>query len=262
MSSVVIASNQRDADVGPRLAERHAELSGGLSVRIDAVIRAAEAGQDADLGDLADYARRIAAHLDSADSGPIAAAASMPDVAPVAATMTENSATARKSVTDLVAATSAVRAAAAGGTLLSAFSTHVSLADEYLIPALAAAPGVSLADVIAAAPGLIDEAAGAGDPASDPDEASAGGHVCACGVVDGPELPELDARSIPHAIRHSTIFGALDAVKPGDGMILVAPHDPLPLLDQLEARSPGQFAIDYVERGPEAWRLQFVRIQS
>jgi uncharacterized protein (DUF2249 family) len=77
--------------------------------------------------------------------------------------------------------------------------------------------------------------------------------------VDGPELPELDARTVPHAIRHATIFGALDAVRPGSGLVLVAPHDPLPLLQQVEQRAPGAFSVDYLERGPEAWRLRFLR---
>ena len=85
------------------------------------------------------------------------------------------------------------------------------------------------------------------------------GGACSCGETDGADLPELDARTVPHAIRHATIFGALDAVRAGGGMVLVAPHDPLPLLKQLEGRAPGAFAVDYLERGPEAWRLAFVR---
>lgn len=251
MSDVVIATNSRDAGVGPRMEAHHAELIGGLTMRIDAVIHAAESGTSADLTDLADYARRIGAHLDSAEASTIAAAGSLPDIAPVATTISENVSAVRSHVAATVAATSAVRAAAAGGKLLAGFSTHVSLTDEYLIPALAASTHVALADIVDDNPDLI----GDGD-------APAAEHVCECGVVDSPDLPELDARSVPHAIRHATIFGALDAVKPGGGMILVAPHDPLPLLDQLEQRSPGRFAIDYVERGPEAWRLQFVRIHD
>lgn len=81
---------------------------------------------------------------------------------------------------------------------------------------------------------------------------------CACGGHD-EQLPELDARAIPHALRHATIFGALDSIRPGNAMVLIAPHDPLPLLAQLEDRSPGAFEISYRERGPEAWKLQFVR---
>ena len=41
--------------------------------------------------------------------------------------------------------------------------------------------------------------------------------------------------------------------------VLVAPHDPLPLLAQLEQRAPQQFEVSYLERGPEAWRIQLVR---
>jgi len=42
-------------------------------------------------------------------------------------------------------------------------------------------------------------------------------------------------------------------------MVLIAPHDPLPLLKQIEQRSPGVFEVDYLEQGPEAWRLSFAR---
>lgn len=84
-------------------------------------------------------------------------------------------------------------------------------------------------------------------------------HECTCGDSDEPDFPALDARSIPHAIRHATVFGALDAVRPGQGLILIAPHDPLPLLGQLERRSPDTFTIRYLERGPDAWRLAIIR---
>jgi len=48
-------------------------------------------------------------------------------------------------------------------------------------------------------------------------------------------------------------------VRPGGGLILVAPHDPNPLLAKIEQHSPGVFKVDYLERGPEAWRLSFAR---
>ena len=83
--------------------------------------------------------------------------------------------------------------------------------------------------------------------------------VCACGGHDEPGYPELDARVVPHAIRHATIFGALGSVQPGHGMVLVADHEPVPLLAQLEQRNPGIFEVSYLERGPEDWRLLFRR---
>ena len=45
----------------------------------------------------------------------------------------------------------------------------------------------------------------------------------ACGCHEDHGEPELDARAIPLAIRHATIFGALSAIKPGGALILVAP---------------------------------------
>ncbi len=86
----------------------------------------------------------------------------------------------------------------------------------------------------------------------------AGHGSCGCGEKDSG-LPELDARAIPHAIRHATILGALASLGTGAGMVLVAPHDPVPLLGQIEEAWPGGFTREYLERGPEAWRIAFVR---
>ena len=83
-------------------------------------------------------------------------------------------------------------------------------------------------------------------------------HACACGCAD-EELPELDARAIPHAIRHATIFGALGAIKPGGAMVLVAPHDPKPLLAQIADREAGAVTVRYLDEGPDAWRLRLTR---
>ena len=85
---------------------------------------------------------------------------------------------------------------------------------------------------------------------------------CGCGGGQVVSLPVLDAREIPPAVRHGAIFGALESLQVGAGVVLVAPHDPLPLLDQLQDREPDAFDIEYVERGPEAWALAFVRTRT
>lgn len=84
------------------------------------------------------------------------------------------------------------------------------------------------------------------------------GHTCDCHEAETAD-PELDARLIPHAVRHAAIFATLDAVGLGHALVLVAPHDPLPMLAQLEQRQPGAFAIEYLQRGPDAWRLRLSR---
>ena len=81
---------------------------------------------------------------------------------------------------------------------------------------------------------------------------------CACGCVD-EGVPALDARQIPHAIRHATIFGALSGLRAGQQMDLVTPHDPLPLLAQVTEREGDAVTWEYRERGPQAWTLRFTR---
>ena len=82
---------------------------------------------------------------------------------------------------------------------------------------------------------------------------------CACGCAEAQDAPVLDATSIPHALRHAAIFGALDSIVPGDSMVLVAPHDPLPLLRQAEERYQDGLAVEYLQRGPEQWHLRLTR---
>lgn len=82
--------------------------------------------------------------------------------------------------------------------------------------------------------------------------------ACTCGEHDH-DVPELDVRAIPHAIRHATVFGALSAVKVGGALDLVAPHDPKPLLAQINDRENGAIDVEYLVPGPEAWTLRLTR---
>ena len=83
---------------------------------------------------------------------------------------------------------------------------------------------------------------------------------CACGEHDAEGFPELDVRVIPHAIRHATIFGALDSLPVGSGLVIIANHAPLPLLAQVEQRyREGAFEVSHLSEGPEEWKVQFRR---
>lgn len=81
---------------------------------------------------------------------------------------------------------------------------------------------------------------------------------CACGEHD-EGLPELDVQTIPHAIRHAAIFGAIESLVPGGGLILSATHDPVPLLLQLQAKHGDLYAAEYLDQGPERWRIEIRR---
>lgn len=82
---------------------------------------------------------------------------------------------------------------------------------------------------------------------------------CGCNET-GSQLPELDVRAIPHAIRHAAIHGVVDSLTEGAAFVLVAPHDPLPLLRQIEERHGESIAVDYLNCGPEAWHLRLSRV--
>lgn len=81
---------------------------------------------------------------------------------------------------------------------------------------------------------------------------------CSCGHDDA--TPELDARLIPHAIRHGAVFGALSQVRPGAAMILVAPHNPQPLLAQIEEREGDAVRRSYLQEGPDSWKVLLERV--
>lgn len=66
----------------------------------------------------------------------------------------------------------------------------------------------------------------------------------------------LDARTIPHAVRHGAVLGAVDQLKPGMSMVLVAPHDPLPLLEQMRERFGDRVGVDYESKQSQEVRVR------
>ncbi|HEY6095740.1 MAG TPA: DUF2249 domain-containing protein [Gallionellaceae bacterium] len=72
-------------------------------------------------------------------------------------------------------------------------------------------------------------------------------------------LYPFDARGIAKRFRHAAIFGALDALTPGETMRFVNDHDPLPLLAQLQQRYADSVAIQYVAREPGQIVIDFKR---
>lgn len=79
------------------------------------------------------------------------------------------------------------------------------------------------------------------------------------GTNVGTNLQELDVRVLPHGQRHEVIFSTYDHLIPGDGFVIVNDHDPKPLRYQFEAQHAGEFTWDYLESGPEIWRVRVGR---
>ncbi|QNN51439.1 DUF2249 domain-containing protein [Nocardioides mesophilus] len=268
MNDVVIASTEADAAAAAAVEQHHAQMAGALALRVetlvDAAARADEVNARAALADLTGWCEHeLVPHALAEEQAMYPAARAKPEGRLLVDGMLAEHVVITGLVRDLTGAADPVRAAATARALQVIFDSHLAKENELVLPLLAAAPDVSVADLLGGMHELLGghehghehgaEQAQAGEPAG-----GCGG-ACGCGEVDGPGYPELDARGVPHAIRHATIFGALEAVAPGGGLVLVAPHDPVPLLAQVEQRSPGRFAVEYLERGPEAWRIAFVR---
>jgi uncharacterized protein (DUF2249 family) len=70
---------------------------------------------------------------------------------------------------------------------------------------------------------------------------------------------QLDVRSEPPARRHTLIFDTYHGLAADTAFELVNDHDPKPLYYQFDAEHKGEFTWDYLEQGPEVWRVRIGR---
>lgn len=73
------------------------------------------------------------------------------------------------------------------------------------------------------------------------------------------ETPVLDVRILPPREKHPTIFATFDALEPGGAFVIHNDHDPVPLKYQFMAERPDGFTWEYLEQGPESWRVRIGR---
>ncbi len=69
----------------------------------------------------------------------------------------------------------------------------------------------------------------------------------------------LDVRDVIPRERHALIFNTFADLKPGQAFVLINDHDPRPLYYQFQAEHTDQFSWDYLEQGPEVWRVRVGR---
>lgn len=67
---------------------------------------------------------------------------------------------------------------------------------------------------------------------------------------------ELDLRPVPPPQRHPLIDATFDSLQPGEAFVLVNDHDPRPLYYAFHYERPGQFTWEYLEQGPDVWRIR------
>lgn len=256
-NDVVVASDAADAAALEQVRERYVELLGGLATLASRAFAAVGTSgptfDDAHHAVLTFIDTTVRPQLQAAESAFYPAALDVDRARLLVEGLVGETRLIEQAADRVARGTDRVQIAAYTETLRVLLEAHLGKVADLLLPALAEHSGVSLERLVAQLP--MRDGAAAAQPAS----AGHGHGGCGCGEIDD-DVPELDVREVPHAIRHATVFGAFDAVPTGGSMILVAPHDPIPLLHQLAERSGGRIAVDYDERGPEAWRLRLTRV--
>ncbi|HEU4539713.1 MAG TPA: DUF2249 domain-containing protein [Jiangellaceae bacterium] len=253
-AGVAIATSPEDADAVDAVKRHHAELSRQLSACVDAMLdvvaepdgTAVEPARARLLGFLTD---ELLPHAAAEEASLYPAAATDARARLLIDGMLAEHRVIQSLVTEIADAAEPVRAAAAARAVQVLFDAHLAKENDLVVPVVAASGDTSLAAVLAGMHDILGEKEPPGGC----------GGSCGCGGHDDVGAPELDVRTVPHAIRHAAVFGALDAVPTGGSLVLVAPHDPVPLLDQIRARTSGAFSVTYEERGPESWRLRLNR---
>ncbi|WP_062133303.1 DUF2249 domain-containing protein [Demequina aestuarii] len=74
------------------------------------------------------------------------------------------------------------------------------------------------------------------------------------------EPGDIDVRAIPREHRHARVIGQVTSLVPGEAMVIAAPHAPERLLAEIDAEVPGDFSFEYLQRGPEVWRVSISRL--
>lgn len=70
----------------------------------------------------------------------------------------------------------------------------------------------------------------------------------------------IDVRTIPPRERHPLIFRTFGDLAPGEALQLVNDHDPKPLYYQFQAEHGPGFYWEYLEQGPEIWRVRIGKV--
>jgi uncharacterized protein (DUF2249 family) len=79
-------------------------------------------------------------------------------------------------------------------------------------------------------------------------------------LIDNSKV--MDVRPIPCSIKHGLILKTVFELPVGDYFILLNDHDPIPLRYQFQAEFGDAVRWEYLERGPEDFRVKITKEQE
>jgi len=79
-------------------------------------------------------------------------------------------------------------------------------------------------------------------------------------ITIGPDKT-MDARAVPCSVKHGFIVRTFQELAVDDYFILLNDHNPARLRDQFDAQWPGTFTWQYLELGPENFRVKITKVK-
>ena len=72
----------------------------------------------------------------------------------------------------------------------------------------------------------------------------------------------LDVRQLRKPDKHPAIFARYRTLDTGESFDLVNNHDPVHLRQEFESEYPGSFGWEYLESGPQVWRIRLSKLSA
>jgi uncharacterized protein (DUF2249 family) len=72
----------------------------------------------------------------------------------------------------------------------------------------------------------------------------------------------LDVRVLPCEQRRELIFSTFEGLAAGTAMEIVNDHDIKPLQGLFQQLAPGNFAWEYLQQGPDLWRIAITKLAA
>lgn len=73
---------------------------------------------------------------------------------------------------------------------------------------------------------------------------------------------DLDVRVLVPIKRHELLIRLFKELPVADSFIFINDHDPKPLYYQMEAESKDPFRWEYLEKGPETWKVRVIKVKN
>jgi uncharacterized protein (DUF2249 family) len=254
------------------IIKHHSQLAAGLNRRAEVLLDLVDNGElswveIARQGLVAYLRREILPHARAEEQAMYPPAATLPAGRLLIAGMIDEHHALTELVVQLATAKAPVRAAAIAQAIVALFATHLRKENDLVLPLLLAAPGVRLAAILGGLHDLLGGGTGTGAGAG---EGSCGGG-CGCGgdensvestVTPAPLLSvdtRLDVRDVPHSRRHGLVVSTVEALAPGQAVVLVAGHAPRPVLTEIDDRFGAAVQAQWLQSGPEVWQVRLER---